>query len=393
MNVLPTRRLDQPGDLRVIAALEAVGAGRSTVQLPTMSASFRDELRTQLVAVAPRLVAEGVRPGTETAARPAASTRGSASTAKKAAPTRARTRPMTVLVAGAAVVVLGLGGATWLARGALPGDALYGLKRTAEGVDVSLSGSQYDKGKTLLLGATRRVQEVSALVNRPQSMALGTGSTASGGFSAGTVKLIVSTLDAADTDTQKGVTLIGEDYVATGSTAGLTLVNGWAGGSDGQGGQIALIGALVTAIPAKGEAHDRADDSLTNIKEAWKRSVALLAQAEAGTTCTTRPTPDRFGPQPCAAPTTTPTTSTPATSAPSTGATTSNPGGGATTAPTSGSAPTTAAPTTSASAPAASSQPTSAASSTAPAVSVGTCGVGVNLPVATVSLGTCTPTP
>lgn len=391
MNVLPTRRLDQPGDLRIIAALEAVGAGRSTVQLPTMSASFRDELRTQLVAVAPRLVAEGVRPGTETAARPAASTRRSASTAKTPAPTRARTRPMTVLVAGAAVVVLGLGGATWLARGALPGDALYGLKRTAEGVDVSLSGSQYDKGKTLLLGATRRVQEVSALVNRPQAMALGTGSTASGGLSESTVKLIVSTLDTADTDTQKGVTLIGEDYVSTGSTAGLTLVNGWAGGADGTGGQIALIGSLITAVPAEGDAHDRAEASLTNIQKAWKRSVALLAQV--GTTCTSRPPADEFGPVPCAAPTSAPTTSTPASKAPSSGATTSNPGGGATTASTSGSAPTTSQPTSSASAPSTSGRTTPAAKATTPAVAVGTCGVQIGLPVATVSLGTCTPTP
>ncbi|MHA3701502.1 hypothetical protein ACXR2U_04915, partial [Jatrophihabitans sp. YIM 134969] len=82
--MFPARRLDGPVERKVVAALEAVGAGRSTVRLPAMSDSFRDELRAQLVAVTPRLVAEGVRPGTETAPRATASTAGTR-TASRAA--------------------------------------------------------------------------------------------------------------------------------------------------------------------------------------------------------------------------------------------------------------------------------------------------------------------
>ncbi|MHA3705251.1 DUF5667 domain-containing protein, partial [Jatrophihabitans sp. YIM 134969] len=292
-----------------------------------------------------------------------------------------RTRPMTVLVAGAAVVVVGLGGATWLARGALPGDALYGLKRTAEGVDVSLSGSDLDKGHALLVGAQTRVQEVRDLVGRPQSMALGARTSAAGGLSDSTVKLVVKTLETADTDTQKGVTLIGDDAIKRNVSDGLTLVVGWAQG------QRARIDSLVGAIPAQGAAHDRAVASATNIRAALTRAEQLQKDY---TNKTCRRDRDQFGPTPCLAAAAPATPVTPST-APS-GRTTSAPatGGGTPDVGPSSSAPTSAAPTansggtptTSTSRP---GRTRAGSSSPTPLLSVGTCGAVV----AGISLGPC----
>ncbi len=379
-----SRRLDDPASVKVVAALRAVGAGRSTVQLPTMSASFRDELRAQLVAVAPRLVAEGVQPGTETAPRKQAepAARRSASAAPARRPIR--TRPMTVLVAGAAVVILGLGGATWLAPHSLPGDPLYGLKRTAESVDVSLSGSDLDKGHTLLLDASTRVDEATKLVTRPQSMALGTGTSAAGGLSDATVKLVVDTLRTADTDTHKGVTLVGDDAIHRGAADGLILVVQWANG------QRDAIDSLVSAIPAGSAARSQAETSAAEIRLGLTRAEQLK-QDYTDKTC--RRSRDDFGPTACL--TSAPTPSTPGrpSSAPTSGPTGSNPGGGATTGPagpstTAGATtPGTATKSTPTSTGSASRTPNAPASAS-PILSVGSCGVSV----IGISLGSCTPT-
>ena len=56
--------------------------------------------------------------------------------------------------------------------GALPGDALYGLKRTAESVDVSLSGSDLDKGHAQLVDAQKRVEEIDALLAEKEQPSL-----------------------------------------------------------------------------------------------------------------------------------------------------------------------------------------------------------------------------
>lgn len=378
-----TRSLDDPRSRQVVAALEAVGDSRSSVVLPAMSDRFRADLRAQLVAVTPRLVEEGVRPGTETAARPARTAR----TAPVVRPA-ARTRPMTVLLAGAAVVVLGMGGATWLARGALPGDALYGLKRTAESVDVSLSGSDLDKGHAQLVDAQKRVEEVDALLGRTGALALsgaptGGGYAAAGGISDATATLIVSTLQAADTDTHTGVTTIGDDAVSRGDAAGLDLVVAWAGG------QRDRIDALVARIPA-GPAHDQAETSATEIRAGLQRATDLLTDYT-DTTC--RRDRDAFGPTTCLPPVPTAappvTTDPPATTPPSTGG---GGGGGGAPAPT----PTaTSTPTPAASGLQPGALPTgssASATSVAPPVTVDSCGVQISLPVAGVSLGTCAPT-
>ena len=91
---------------------------------------FRAELRSQLVAITP------------------ASSPNPARTGEKAAAARRRAgrlamfrRPLIALTGAACVLALLLGLAVWMARGALPGQSLYGIKRASENFQLSVAGS------------------------------------------------------------------------------------------------------------------------------------------------------------------------------------------------------------------------------------------------------------
>ena len=178
------------------------------------------------------------------------------------------------------------------------------------------------------------------------------------------------------------MTRIGDDALTRGNAAGLQLVVQWAQG------QRDRLDALVGRIPS-GPAHDQAQASATEIRTGLKRASDLLADYTDATCTRTR---DDFGPTPCLVTPHAPAQG-PAPSGPS------SPGGttGVVPGPTGGPATTTPAPATPA-APGPSKAPTAAGSTTAgPATSaaspvvVDSCGVQVNLPIATVSLGTCPP--
>jgi hypothetical protein len=82
-------------------------------------------------------------------------------------PTRARGRRERRLVAAASAVVL-LGGSAGMAaasQGALPGDALYPVKRGIERVEAGVSMSPAGKGRDLLHQASGRLAEVGGLLD------------------------------------------------------------------------------------------------------------------------------------------------------------------------------------------------------------------------------------
>src|SRR5436190_1987747 len=81
---------------------------------------------------------------------------------------------------------------------AQPGDALYGLKRASENVELSLASGPTDKANLLLDFAKTRADEVNQLLSRASSVAVGRGATASGQISSHTADLIRSTLASAD---------------------------------------------------------------------------------------------------------------------------------------------------------------------------------------------------
>lgn len=71
-----------------------------------------------------------------------------------------------LLGGGVAVGVLsgGIGGVAWAASSALPGDPLYGVKRSLENMRVSVSGSDLERGEQYLGQAKTRLGEVRRLL-------------------------------------------------------------------------------------------------------------------------------------------------------------------------------------------------------------------------------------
>jgi hypothetical protein len=63
----------------------------------------------------------------------------------------------------------GLGGVAWAASSALPGDPLYGVKRSLENMRVSVSGSDLERGEQYLGQAKTRLEEIHKLLGRHDS--------------------------------------------------------------------------------------------------------------------------------------------------------------------------------------------------------------------------------
>jgi uncharacterized membrane protein YgcG len=266
---------------------------------PAPRAHFRAELRAQLVAVAPRLVAEG----------PAIDTRRPAETAIKAAhaakPAKSRlgsvagwtskisiARPLAAVTAVIAVFAMLLGGAVWVSKKALPGDTLYSLKRANENVALSLTTGDTAKGHEYLKLAQTRAEEVSALVSRTSSMAAGSGANAAGGVNGTTAKLITSTLDSADSDIRSGAKLLNTEAVSSGSGDPLAVMTGWAPG------QVQRLTDIASRL-GPGAVRARVIDSARLTAQANARATAL--HPKLGCNCLNKAPTDEFGPRPCTA--------------------------------------------------------------------------------------------
>lgn len=152
---------------------------------------FRSDLRAMLIATAQR---EGI--GTASTANPLAETgprrgtrraaRGPAKTALRGQQTRARARGAIILgVAAGAIAVSGMSAAS---ESALPGDALYGMKRSTERAQLALTSSDLSRGQLFLGFARTRLAEAEAVKGDDF------------GFAA--------VLDDMDNDTRQGVKLL-----------------------------------------------------------------------------------------------------------------------------------------------------------------------------------------
>ena len=298
--------------------IRAVVAGLRTLEVaPPPRAHFRAELRAQLVAVAPRLIAEGVT--AETSATPAAT---AAAQEKATRPERRSLRqalripvgrPLGIVTAVVAIFGLLLGGAVLLSRNALPGDALYGLKRAGENLQLATASGPTDKANDLLEFAANRVKEVDALLAdagaRAGAPAAPSGDTAS---------LVASTLGSADSDVRQASRLLGNAAVRQHSAAPLTAMVTWSPR------QITRLQGVLDRL-APGTVHDRATASLALVRAAQQRAGALAAVVACA--CMNQAHSDSLGPVPC----TTCTTGTGTPSAPSVpsqpGTTPQHPGG------------------------------------------------------------------
>jgi hypothetical protein len=287
----------QSADPRIYTLLSDLRA--LDLATPAPRSHFRAELRAQLVAVAPRLVAEGVtaelpavvaeRPEAHAAPAPAAPTRSRLAATVARLQTVSLGRPLAIGIAVVAVFAMLLGGAVWISKKALPGDALYSLKRANENVQLSLADGPTAKSKAYLDFAKERADEVSALLKRATAMAAA-GPSASGQLSAHTAKLVTSTLSSGDGDVRSAAQLLGQQAVSSHSAAPLQVMMTWAPG------QIGRLQTIVGELPA-GPVHDRANASLQLVEAALGRAGALSSIA--GCSCLNSAASDALGPVPC----------------------------------------------------------------------------------------------
>jgi hypothetical protein len=291
------RRNEDPAQSRDPRVRAVVGA-LAALPAPDMDAEFRAELRAQLVAITPRIVGESTDAPAPDADRPRpkpAPARHSDRFLDRARRVRLG-RPLAVTAAVIVAFAVLLGGAVAMSRKALPGDALYGLKRASERVQLATAGSDSAKARDYLHFAATRAEEARDLIGH-RSAAAAPGVHAAGGMSAGTAALVRSTLASADADVQAASRLLGTQAVKHTSATPLGTITAWTPG------QLARLNDIAAAAPDP-SLRARAQQSARLVQDAQTRATQLRSTLASG--CTDAAHRDTLGPIPstvCSGPT------------------------------------------------------------------------------------------
>ncbi|MEU4444307.1 DUF5667 domain-containing protein [Actinosynnema sp. NPDC050801] len=241
---------------------------------------------------------------------------------------------LAVALAAALCLLFSLAGMSLLlSRDALPGDALYGVKRTAESASLGLTFGEESKGQKRLEFAAARVAELETLVDRYRE---------SGGGPLGGYLTALTDFDADAAAGSRVLTALGSNS----DQRALEDLRDWATS------QATRLAEVRASLPA--EAVDRAGASLDLLDRIAGRAAALLARVDcvpvtsghvdqvgpvpAEGECAARPAEP--GTSPSAAPSVPPTTAAVLTTPGNAPGTTGTPGGGVT-----GNAPTPTPPT------------------------------------------------
>lgn len=196
--------------------LDVVGALRA-VPAPVPDPAFVAALRERLVLEAETVLAE------------AAAERAVADERLRLRPAAPRTQRRRRRLAAAISGVVLVGGSATVAvaaQSALPGDALYPVKRGLENAHAQLTFDRAARGRVLLDSASTRLDEVAEL-SREQASADQVGST----------------LDAFTRDAVAGSDLLVTDYRATGDQSSMTTVRTFTATS------MARLQALQSQVP------------------------------------------------------------------------------------------------------------------------------------------------
>ncbi|MGW3602345.1 DUF5667 domain-containing protein [Micromonospora sp. NPDC005161] len=253
-----------------LAPLVAVGQ-RLSVDPPAVEVDpdFRTGLRAMLLATAVR---EGL--GTTPPAGEPATTRSPSTTRGSLLPavTARRARARGAILIGIAAGAIAVSGISAASENAVPGDALYGMKRSTERAQLALTSSDISRGQLFLDFARTRLGEAAEL--RGDRI----------GYSA--------VLDDMDADTRQGVRLLTAAAVQRAEPASLDTVNTFVAGQ-----HRAVSNLLDGATRADRERTRRSLVLLDSIRE---RSDTLRAAIACGL-----PAPaasDALGPAPSACP-------------------------------------------------------------------------------------------
>src|SRR3954470_7043892 len=163
---LEGEQVSEPGILELIAVLHAVQAVDQAGLAPRTE--FVSDLRARLLAddasagAAPAAVLPD-REGGDSASAP--TTGGDVTAGGSVSVLRVAARPLK-LIAAVAASILVIGGALGVAsRAAVPGDALYGVKQLLDRAAVQLAGSRYEEGLTYLAQAEEHIAEARTLID------------------------------------------------------------------------------------------------------------------------------------------------------------------------------------------------------------------------------------
>lgn len=255
-----------------LAVLVALGQ-RLSADPPVVEVDpdFRTGLRAMLLATAER---EGIGAPATGAADPGPATRRPAAARASLLPavTARRARARGAILVGIAAGAVAVSGISAASENAVPGDALYGMKRSTERAQLALTSSDVSRGQLFLDFARTRLAEAAAL--RGDRV----------GFS--------GVLDDMDADTRQGVRLLTAAAVQRSDLAALDAVNTFVTGQR----------HAVSALLDKGTRaeRDRTRRSLALLDAVRKRSDALRAAISCGL-----PAPvgsDGLGPAPATCP-------------------------------------------------------------------------------------------
>lgn len=255
-----------------LAALVAVGQRVSSAPpVVDVDVVFRSELRARLLATAER---EGIGTGREPVRQPFRPT--TERPARRLALPRfngPRARARGAIIIGIAAGAIAVSGISAASENAMPGDALYGMKRSTERAQLALTGSDLNRGQLFLDFAHTRLAEAAALRSDPV------------GFAA--------VLDDMDADTRQGAKLLATSAAQRQDGPALDAIGSFLAG---QRRQLSALGA--GAGPSQQE---RADASVSLLDQIKSRTDALRAGMACGVEPSVRV--DDLGPLPrsCAA--------------------------------------------------------------------------------------------
>jgi hypothetical protein len=241
-----------------LAELVAIGHQASTLRPASgLDPDFRDGLRAMLVATAER---EGIGRTARAAAEP-----GTFRSVVSARSSRVRTRG--AVIVGVAIGAIAVSGMSAASENAVPGDALYGVKRSTERAQLALASSDVTRGQLYLDFARTRVAEAAAVVRD------------SAGYGA--------VLDDMDADSRHGVKLLTTSAVARRDPAALDAIAAFVATQ-----RLDLAGLLDDGTPAN---RARTLKSLTLLDSVTKRADALRATLSCATPSSGA---DKLGPKP-----------------------------------------------------------------------------------------------
>jgi hypothetical protein len=272
------RELDDV-DLRLISRIEALPYAAAAPE-----PAFRAGLRTQLLERAPELLVAA--PTDQEASAPTRIALGVVWRRRW----RDLRRPIIAATAVATVFFILMGTSVWLSKRALPGDALYAVKRASEDARISVTHGDAAKGKKYLQFASDRLAEISKLLGRSNTS--GGSKPSSDRLSSHLQDLVVSTLATLDQQARDGTTLLTKAAVSSGDSSVLAPLVPWA--TTQQSG----LSDIANRLPP-GRAKNATNYSLALVARVPTR-VEMLTQS-IGCACMSSVNSDDLGPLPCSA--------------------------------------------------------------------------------------------